>query len=159
MGLVAAARHPDHFVRIGGWWIDGENDAGASRGAVCEPLGSCGRWSYGRSSRWWARTFRPGTWSTQHGDMRVPHFLGLHRFQLIAIRKRRIQFARKQTIFAFAIAASYSQPDKSSDGDTESDSFLGRSVFCFISVYGLYGRKPRNSIRPGSFKVLDILLE
>jgi hypothetical protein len=56
----------------------------------------------------------PGVgWSTQHGDLRIPHFFGLHGLQIIpfigsfAIRMRRIQTTRKQIHFAFAIAASY----------------------------------------------------
>ena len=56
----------------------------------------------------------PGVgWSTQHGDLRIPHFFGLHGLQIIpfigwlGMRSRRIQTTRKQTSFAFAIAASY----------------------------------------------------
>jgi hypothetical protein len=52
-------------------------------------------------------------WSTQHGDLRVPHFFGLHGIQIIAfvgwfaISGRRSQDSRRQTRFAFALAASY----------------------------------------------------
>jgi hypothetical protein len=52
-------------------------------------------------------------WSMQHGDLRVPHFFGLHGLQLIpflgwfATRRRRMQTERQQTGFAFIIAASY----------------------------------------------------
>ena len=52
-------------------------------------------------------------WSTQHGDLRAPHFFGLHGIQIIAfvgwfaISRRRIQDSRRQTRFAFALAASY----------------------------------------------------
>jgi hypothetical protein len=56
----------------------------------------------------------PGVgWSTQHGDLRIPHFFGLHGLQIIpfigwlGMRSRRIQTTRQQTSFAFAIAASY----------------------------------------------------
>jgi hypothetical protein len=56
----------------------------------------------------------PGVgWSTQHGDLRIPHFFGLHGLQIIpfigwfAIRMRKIQTTRKQIHFAFVIAASY----------------------------------------------------
>jgi hypothetical protein len=56
----------------------------------------------------------PGVgWSTQHGDLRIPHFFGLHGLQIIpflgwlAMRSRRLQTTRKQTSFAFALAASY----------------------------------------------------
>ena len=52
-------------------------------------------------------------WSTQHGDLRIPHFFGLHGVQIIpfvgwfAITRRRIQDTSRQIRFAFALAASY----------------------------------------------------
>jgi hypothetical protein len=51
-------------------------------------------------------------WSTRHGDLRIPHFFGLHGFQMLpflgwlALRGRRGQ-VRSQTGFAFTAAASY----------------------------------------------------
>ena len=56
----------------------------------------------------------PGVgWSTQHGDLRIPHFFGLHGIQIIpitgwlAMRRRKIRSTRQQTYFAFAVSASY----------------------------------------------------
>jgi hypothetical protein len=56
----------------------------------------------------------PGVgWSTLHGDLRAPHFFGLHGLQIIpflgwlVLRRRRTEAAAKQIGFAFAIAGSY----------------------------------------------------
>ena len=52
----------------------------------------------------------PGVgWSTQHGDLRIPHFFGMHAFQIVPAlgwlltRRRR----SKQVEIVFATAASY----------------------------------------------------
>lgn len=48
----------------------------------------------------------PGTgWSIQHGDLRVPHFLGMHGIQIIPLFAW--LFARKRTVAVFTSAASY----------------------------------------------------
>jgi len=52
-------------------------------------------------------------WSTQHGDLRIPHFFGLHGIQIIpflgwlVLLRRGRQSDRKQAGFAIAIAASF----------------------------------------------------
>ena len=44
-------------------------------------------------------------WSKQHGDLRVPHFLGLHALQIIPLL---VWWRRKSTLpFVFAISGSY----------------------------------------------------
>src|SRR5262245_7717939 len=56
----------------------------------------------------------PGVgWSTQHGDLRISHFFGLHGVQLLPLfgwlmlRRRSNQADRRQTRLAFAATASY----------------------------------------------------
>ena len=54
----------------------------------------------------------PGTgWSTEHGDLRVPHFLGLHGFQalpLLVLAARRRGWSERQNVrLIVAAAASY----------------------------------------------------
>jgi hypothetical protein len=55
----------------------------------------------------------PGVgWSTQHGDLRIPHFFGLHGVQILPLfgwlmLRRTGQTGRNQTRVAFAAAASY----------------------------------------------------
>jgi hypothetical protein len=56
----------------------------------------------------------PGVgWSTQHGDLRIPHFFGLHGVQLLpllgwlVLRRRSSQSDRNQIRMAFAATASY----------------------------------------------------
>src|SRR5262249_51603128 len=56
----------------------------------------------------------PGVgWSTQYGDLRIPHFFGLHGVQLLpfigwlTLRRRSSTGGRKQIPMAFAAAGSY----------------------------------------------------
>ena len=56
----------------------------------------------------------PGVgWSTHHGDLRIPHFFGLHGLQIIpvlgwlAIRRRSIRDTRRSVGLAFVLAATY----------------------------------------------------
>jgi hypothetical protein len=55
----------------------------------------------------------PGVgWSKQHGDLRIPHFFGLHAIQIIplfawAILRRRSQSTRHKTRLIATTAASY----------------------------------------------------
>ena len=46
-------------------------------------------------------------WSTEHGDLRIPHFFGLHGLQLIPILSW-LFGRRRSSVRVFAIAASYS---------------------------------------------------
>src|SRR2546421_2322162 len=52
-------------------------------------------------------------WSTEHGDLRIPHFFGLHGLQIIPLfgwlllRGSRLRTQRRQVGMAFAATASY----------------------------------------------------
>jgi hypothetical protein len=46
-------------------------------------------------------------WSTQHGDLRIPHFFGLHAIQVLPLFAWAVRRRRRQTMLVFTAASSY----------------------------------------------------
>ena len=107
VALVAAARYADHGTGVGKRRAHAQNDSSAGR-KTSHASERHREWrSHGGCSGW--RIGSPGIgWSTEHGDLRIPHFFGLHGAQVVPVLAWLILLRRRRpAALVLTTAASY----------------------------------------------------
>ena len=107
MGVGSATRRADHRHRIGRRRPHAPNHSGTGGRSSTASERPPKRCTHRRRPGWW--TGIPGVgWSTEHGDLRIPHFFGLHGIQVVPFLAWFVLLRRRRaTALVFTGAASY----------------------------------------------------